>query len=165
MNQRDQRSFGRFVLSAVALLAVVAGVPFLLIRVSTARFGSAHPLGGVQSWDSGAIADALRDPLSDDTVVDILLRVCLIVVWIAVVVIVVDTVIEIVHQVRHRGVPMPSVRGFGWSQGIARFIAVGLLVVVPLTSVKPSLARWPLWAITARRGRGTSRSHGRSAAE
>ena len=64
--------------------------------------------------------------------------------WIAVAVIVVNTIVEVVHQVRHRGVPMPSVRGLGWSQGIARFIAVGLLVVMPMTSVRPSLAQAPV---------------------
>ena len=82
--------------------------------------------------------------LSDDTVVDLLLRACLCVVWIAVAVIVVNTIVEVVHQVRHRGVPMPAMRGLGWSQGVARFIAVGLLVVMPMTSVKPSLAQAPV---------------------
>ena len=98
----------------------------------------------MKSWDSGAIGDALRSPLRDDTVVDLLLRACLCTVWIAVAVIVVNTIVEVVHQFRHRGMPMPSMRGLGWSQGIARFIAVGLLVVMPMTSVKPSLAQAPV---------------------
>ncbi len=42
-------------------------------------------------------------------------------------------------MVRHRGVAMPAMRGVGWAQGIARYIAVGLLVVMPLASAKPSL--------------------------
>ncbi len=143
MSRPTERSAGRFALSALAFFGVVAGVPFVLVRVSTARFGSANPLGGVSSWDPGAIGDALRTPLGDDTVVDVLLRLCLCVVWVAVAVIVVNTVVEVVHQVRHRGMPMPSMRGLGWSQGVARFIAVGLLIVIPTTSVKPSLAQGP----------------------
>ncbi|MET0663399.1 MAG: LysM peptidoglycan-binding domain-containing protein, partial [Ilumatobacteraceae bacterium] len=144
MTRRNERSAGRFALSSVAFLAIAIGVPYLLVRVSTARFGSASPLGRVKSWDSSAIGDALRNPLSDDPVVDLLLRASLCIVWIAVAVIVVDTIVEVVHQVRHHGVPMPAMRGLGWSQGIARFIAVGLLVVMPMTSVKPSLAHAPV---------------------
>ena len=152
MNQRSDRAAGRFALSTFSFLAIAVGVPYLLVRVSTARFGSANPLGGVNSWDSGAIGDALRNPLSDDTVVDLLLRACLCVAWIAVGVIVVNTIVEVVHQVRHRGVPMPAMRGLGWSQGVARFIAVGVLVVMPMTSVRPSLAQAPVgdpWAPAA----------------
>ncbi len=143
MNRRGDGNVGRFVASALALIGVAVAVPLLLVQASTARFGSASPLGGVDppwSWDSGVIGDALRKPLGDDALVDLLLRACLCAVWIAVAVIVVNTFAEIVHQVRHRGVPLPSMRRLGWSQGIARFIAVGLLIVLPITSAKPSLA-------------------------
>ena len=57
-----------------------------------------------------------------------------------VVVVVVTTVFEIVHLVRHRGLAMPSVRGLGWAQRIARFIAAGLLVVMPMLTSTVSVA-------------------------
>ena len=45
-----------------------------------------------------------------------------------------------VHMIRHRGLPTPSVRGLGWAQRIARFIAVGLIVLIPLSTSSPSIA-------------------------
>ena len=36
-------------------------------------------------------------------------------------------------MVRHGGMALPSVRGLGWSQRIARFVAAGLIVVLPTT--------------------------------
>jgi hypothetical protein len=66
-------------------------------------------------------------------VVDVILRVALAAVWVAVAVILVTIVAEVVHMVRHGGMALPHVRGLGWSQRFARFVATGLLVVLPTT--------------------------------
>ena len=60
--------------------------------------------------------------------------------WLAIAVIVVTTVLEVVHMIRHRGLPTPSVRGLGWAERIARFIAVGLIVLIPVSTSSPSMA-------------------------
>ena len=52
--------------------------------------------------------------------------------------VVVTIVAESVHMVRHGGLALPSVRGLGWSQRIARFVAAGLIVVVPTTHASRS---------------------------
>ncbi len=143
MTNRRRIDIGRFVASVIALVTVVVVAPVVLGRVASVRFGSANPLHGVRAawdWSAAEAADALGDPLSDDTVIDALIRICLCVAWVAIAVVVVTTVVEVVHMVRHRGLAMPTMRGVGWAQGIARYIAVGLLVVVPLASAKPSLA-------------------------
>ena len=143
MTRRQRIDIGRFAASVVALVVMVVLVPIGLARVASARFGSANPLAGVRApwtWSASEVGDTLTHPLDDNSVVDALIRLSLCVIWIAVIVIAITTVVEIVHMVRHGGLAMPSVRGVGWAQGIARYIAVGLLVVMPLASAKPSLA-------------------------
>ena len=115
--------------------------PVGLIAVSRARFGSADPLAGVDlGWFGDDAASSLTRPIADDTVIDALIRLSLCVAWIAIAVIVVTTALEVVHMIRHRGLPTPSVRGLGWAQRIARFIAVGLIVLIPLSNSSPSIA-------------------------
>ena len=62
-------------------------------------------------------------------------------------------------MIRHGGMALPSVRGLGWSQRIARFVAAGLIVVLPTThtrraadvhalpvratSASPAVVAWP----------------------
>ncbi len=109
--------------------------------MSRARFGSADPLAGVDlGWFGDDAASSLTRPIADDTVIDALIRLSLCAAWIAIAVIVVTTALEVVHMIRHRGLPTPSVRGLGWAQRIARFIAVGLIVLIPLSNSSPSIA-------------------------
>ena len=143
MSERDPHRWSRFAGSAVALLVLVVVVPIGLIAASRARFGSANPLAGADppwTWGSNDVGDALSGPLADDTVIDGIIRVSLCVVWVAVAVIVVTTVVEVVHAVRHRGLALPDVRGVGWAQPIARYIAVGLVAVLPMMTSATSLA-------------------------
>ncbi len=143
MSERDPHRWSRFAASAVALVALGVVVPVGLIAASRARFGSANPLAGADppwSWGSNEVGDALSGPLADDTVIDGLIRLSLCVVWMAVAVILVTTVVEIVHTVRHRGLTLPDVRGVGWAQSIARFIAIGLVAVLPMMTSATSLA-------------------------
>jgi hypothetical protein len=127
----------------VALLLLVLVVPIGLIAASRARFGSANPLAGADppwTWGSSDVGDALSGPLADDTVIDGIIRLSLCVVWVALAIILVTTVVEIVHAVRHRGLAFPDVRGVGWAQPIARYIAIGLVAVLPMMTSATSLA-------------------------
>ena len=143
MSERDPHRWSRFAASAVALVALVVVVPVGLIAASRARFGSANPLAGADPpwrWGSNEVGDALSGPLADDTVIDGIIRLSLCVVWVAVAVIVVTTVVEVIHAVRHHGLAFPDVRGAGWAQPIARYIAVGLVAVLPMMTSATSLA-------------------------
>ena len=128
MSERDPHRWSRFAASVAALLAMVVVVPIGLIAVSRSRFGSASPLAGADppwEWGSNDVGDALSGPLADDTVIDGIIRLSLCVVWVALAVIIVTTIVEVVHATRHQGLSLPDVRGLGWAQTIARFIAVG----------------------------------------
>jgi MYXO-CTERM domain-containing protein len=121
----------------------VVVVPIGLIAASRSRFGSANPLAGADppwEWGSGEVGDALSGPLADDTVIDGIIRLSLCVVWVAVAVILVTTVVEVVHAVRHHGLAFPDVRGMGWAQSIARYIAIGLVALLPMMTPATSLA-------------------------
>ena len=139
--RRDRVDVARALASIVAIVALVAALPLGLIAASRSRFGSASPLAGVgRAWFGDDAAATLARPIADDTVIDGLIRLSLCVAWVAIAVIAVTTVLEVAHMVRHRGLPMPSVRGIGWAQRIARFIAVGLIVLIPMSTSTPSIA-------------------------
>ena len=143
MSERDPRRWSRFAASVAALVGVGVVVPIGLIAVSRSRFGSANPLAGADPpwrWSSRDVGDALSGPLADDTVIDGIIRLSLCVVWLALAVIIVTTIVEVVHAIRHHGLSLPDVRGVGWAQSIARFIAVGLLAVLPMMTPATSLA-------------------------
>ena len=143
MSERDPHRWSRFAASVAALLAVAVVVPIGLIAVSRSRFGSANPLAGADlpwEWGSNDVGDALSGPLADDTVIDGIIRLSLCVVWVALAVIIVTTIVEVVHAIRHHGLSLPDVRGVGWAQPTARFIAVGLVAVLPMMTSATSLA-------------------------
>ena len=125
-------AFGR----AVALLGVVlVGIPWMLIAAARSRFGGGSPLHGVPSpagWNAGEIWQALTDRLTDQTVADVVIRCSLIVAWVAVGVLVITIIAETAHMVRHDGLPRPDIRGLGVPQSVARVVATGLLVVMPM---------------------------------
>ena len=143
MSERDPHRWVRFAASTLALLAIGVAVPIGLIASSRSRFGSANPLAGADPpwrWGSGEVGDTLSGPIADDSVIDGIIRLSLCVVWVAVAVIVVTTLVEVIHAVRHHGLAFPDVRGVGWAQPIARFIAIGLVAVLPMASSATSLA-------------------------
>ena len=125
-------------LRSLALLAVVlVGAPIALIAAARSRFDGGAPFHGVPSptdWEFARIRAALTDRLTDQTIADVVIRLSLTVVWIAVAVMVVTIVAELIHMLRHDGLAMPDIRGLGLPQSAARFIAAGLLVVVPMIS-------------------------------
>ena len=136
--RQDRIAIGRALTSVITFALIVVGLPVVLTAVSQARFGSMNPLAGM----SGRPGDlsTLGDPIADDTVIDLLVRLSLVAAWIAIVVVTVTTVLELAHRVRHRGLAMPAVRGIGWAQQIGRFIAVGLITLVPTSASTPSVA-------------------------
>ena len=143
MSERDPHRWTRFVGSFVTLLLLAVAAPIGLIAASRSRFGSGNPLAGADppwKWGSGDVGDALSGPLADDTVIDGIIRLSLCVVWVAIAVIVVTTVIEVVHAVRHHGLAFPDVRGMGWAQQVGRFVAIGLIAVLPMITSGTSLA-------------------------
>jgi hypothetical protein len=147
MRGRDRHDVSRFVASLVTLGVVAVAVPAALVAVSRARFGSALPLHGVASpttWRAGDLSRLVSDPLSDGTVVDVLIRSSLCVIWIATAVILLTSVAELGHVIRHRGIPLPPVRGLGWAQRVARFIVFGLVVILPMTGTVASIAQAPV---------------------
>ena len=146
----DRAANGRGVVTRLFLFArslgllalVVVGLPLALVFAARERFGGAAPFHGVPSpaeWRLGRIRTALTERLTEQTVADIVIRLALVVVWVGVFVLVVTVVAEFVHMVRHDGLAMPDIRGFGVTQRTARVIASGLLVVVPLFT-SPSIA-------------------------
>lgn len=123
-------------LGALGLVAMlVVGFPWALMGVARARFDGPAPWTGVappNTWTWSKAQDALTDRLSEGTIADVVIRASLAVVWVAVGVLAVTVIAELVHQIRHDGIGLPSVRGLGWGQPLARYIATGLLVVTPL---------------------------------
>jgi nucleoid-associated protein YgaU len=136
MHQAGTRSATRLLSSLLTLVAVVAVAPIGLVWAARRRFGGASPLSGVDppsQWDAAAIRAALTDRLTDSAIVDVIVRLALAAIWVAIAVLLVTIVAETAHMVRHGGMALPRVRGLGWSQRIARFVAVGLIVVLPTT--------------------------------
>ena len=126
-----------FVRSLTIVILLVVGIPVVLIGAARARFGGGAPWHGVPSpadWEADRITSALTDRLTEHTVADIVIRSSLIIAWAAVVVLVFTIIAETVHMLRHDGLAMPDIRGLGLSQSVARAIAAGLLVVVPIFS-------------------------------
>ena len=128
--------------SIALIIALFVGLPWALVAASRARFGGAAPLQGVPApgdWQADRIKRALIDRLTEDTIADIVIRLSLIVAWCALVVLAVTIVTEILHMARHDGLSVPDIRGLGMSQSLARVIATGLLVIVPMIAT-PSRA-------------------------
>ncbi len=152
MLQRGLTAVGRFAGAVLALAALAVAGPIALVTVSLLRFNSANPLHQIPwpwQWNSREIVEALQSPLTNDVVINLLIRTALSLVWVAVVIIVMTTVVETVHLVRHRGLAWPQIRGLGWAQPPARFIAAGLVAFLPLltnaaalVSPQSSLTSW-----------------------
>lgn len=127
--------WARFTASLVTVVGLVTVVPWALVAVARYRFGGASPLHGItvpDGWDPGSWWRTANRPAGDALVGEIVVRASLVVVWFALVALVVTVVAEVVHVVRHDGLGLPDVRGLGPTQRMARLIATGLLVVLPV---------------------------------
>lgn len=137
MNIRRQRT-GQFAASICAVAIMLGALPFALIAASRTRFSSPNPLAGIPApwrWSASDVVDAASEPLHDDAVINLIIRSALTITWIALLVVAVTTVLEVVHMLRHRGLPRPQVRGLNWAQSIARFVAVGLIAILPSAGI------------------------------
>ncbi|HEY3485586.1 MAG TPA: LysM peptidoglycan-binding domain-containing protein, partial [Ilumatobacteraceae bacterium] len=148
MSSAGQR--GRAAISVLGLVAFVAGIPVVLLRVARARFGGAAPWHGVtpSGWTVPRALDSLTGRLTDATMVDVVIRVAVAIAWIATAVVVITVLLEAVHMRRY-GLPRPRVRGFAWSQHLARTLAAGLLVLLPASGVGRASARTALESVRA----------------
>jgi hypothetical protein len=137
------RSLARALISLMTMAILIIGVPVALTRVARAQFGGAFPWSGIdppRRWSLAQVADVVTSRTTDSMISDVLVRASLTTVWVAVAVLVGTVVAEVVHQVRHDGIALPSLRGLGWGQPVARFIATGLLVLTPLFGSRVSAA-------------------------
>ena len=139
-------SAARGMAAVVALLALLVAVPALLLAASTARFGHAAPLHGLDApwrWTLDSARSwwhRLTDRLDTSAeLIDLFLHLAVVLAWACVVVIVVTVIGEVVYQLRH-GMPSSghrNVLGLGW---LGRVVAGGLVALVPLTASMPALA-------------------------
>lgn len=135
--QHQPQRFRRAVTSLLAMLALFVVAPWALMAVARSRFDSPNPLARIAPpwrWSLDEIRDVVSEPLRDDAVVNLLIRTSLTVIWLALATVAVTIVLEVVHMVRHRGMASPRVRGLGWAQRIASWIAVGIIALLPLSS-------------------------------
>jgi nucleoid-associated protein YgaU len=123
--------------SIASIVVVFVGVPIILVIAARSRFDAASPLTGIDPpwrWDLDRFGDAVSRPLREDAIVNLLIRSSLTVIWLALAVIAATIVAEMVHMARHHGLPTPHVRGVGWAQRIGRWVAVGLIALLPVNS-------------------------------
>lgn len=129
---RPRRSAGRTAGSLIALVAVVAGIPALLIACSRLGLDAAHPFPAIGSRDE--IGDYVERGLTSTEVTSIVLRGSLIVGWVLWAAMVSSVLGAIVESSRGRSVSIPQFRIFG---GMGRWIATGLMAA---TAVVPTLS-------------------------
>ena len=122
---------------AVAV-AAFGGIPVALMAVSRWRLGSGSPLTGMDppwTWSRRGLSrwwSSLGDGLdTSDQLVDVFVRVGLVLAWACLAVLAVVVVAELVYQARH-GMPSPRRRSLLGLGRLGRWIAAGLLAVVPL---------------------------------
>jgi LysM domain len=141
------RSGTRFLGATISIVAVVVGLPALLVAVARMRFDHVSPLHGMNApwrWstvDMHAWGHRLTKGLdSSAEVVDLFLRAALVVGWICVAVLIYTMVDEMVFQLRH-GMPSARHRRLGGLAPLGRRLATVLIAVLPLTaSATPTLA-------------------------
>ena len=143
----SSRLTARFAMAVASTVAVVAGLPILLVAVAAHRFDHVSPLHGmtapwrwsladVRSWSDRFIAGLD----SSAQLVDLFFQCALVIGWICVGVLVYTVVDEIVFQLRH-GMPSARHRRLGGLGPLGRKLATVLVAVLPLAvSAAPTLA-------------------------
>ncbi len=135
--QQQPHRFSRAISSLLVMLALFVFTPWVLIAAARSRFDSVNPLSDIAPpwrWSFGEIGEIASEPLRDDAVVNLLIRSSLTIIWLALATVAITIAFEVVHMVRHRGMASPRVRGLGWAQRIARWVAVGIIALLPLNS-------------------------------
>jgi nucleoid-associated protein YgaU len=137
----------RLALASASLVAVVLGLPALLVGVSLQRFDHASPLHGMKApwqWSLGDLRSwgrRLTGGLdSSAALVDLFLRLALVVGWVCVAILIYTVISEMVFQLRHR-MPSSRQRRLGGLGLLGRKLATVLVTVLPLAiSATPALA-------------------------
>jgi hypothetical protein len=125
----------RFFWSLVEVALIAAIVPYVLVLMGRWRFGSARPWEGLElsrMIDQVMVVTSPSGRITDQMLVDLTIRLAISVGWVCVVVLMVSVAVEVGQQLRRGGRPTSPIRGFGWSHTVARSIAGGLLLVMPM---------------------------------
>ncbi len=141
------RSVARVAVATLAVVAIVAGPPALLLMAAVRRFDHASPLHGVKvpwQWtfdDLRSWGRHLTDGLdSSGALVDLFFRVAIVIGWTCAALLVYTVIGEVVFQVRH-GMPSARHRRLGALGSLGRRVATVLVAVLPLAvSATPTLA-------------------------
>jgi nucleoid-associated protein YgaU len=138
-NQPSSHITTRAVAVLMACLAVVIGLPALLLAVAVQRFGHPSPVYGMKApwhWSSGDLHSwgrRLTKGLdSSSELVDLFVRVALIIGWVCVAILIFTVIDELVFQLRH-GMPSGRHRRTGGLGAIGRSLASALVAVLPLS--------------------------------
>jgi len=125
--------------SLVVLIALVVAAPAAMVAISRLRFDTSNPVLGIArrpGWSAFvewvAEGRAGSGPRSgDELILDGLVLVALGTGWVSIVLLVVSIVLETVHRVRYGGNEGPGRRGPQWSRRLTRYVATGLIAVMP----------------------------------
>ena len=131
------RNLRRGLSATAALIAFLVGVPTLLIHLSRSLLDTPNPLAGITPpwrWTLPALRHTFGHALAPDSVITSIARLGLIASWCVFAIITLGVVVEL-RSLRLHGIHAPTIRGFGWSQTIARNLATG---VMALSSVLPT---------------------------
>ena len=138
-NRSSSHAGVRVVAVLTAFLAVVLGLPALLIAVAVRRFGHPSPVYGMNApwhWsidDLHSWARRITKGLdSSSELVDLFLRVALIIGWVCVAILIYTVIDELVFQLRH-GMPSGRHRRVAGLGSIGRSLATALVAVLPLS--------------------------------
>ncbi len=149
MSNHSHVSPGARLLGALAaLVAVVAGLPALLVVAAERRFGHVSPLHGVKApwhWsvdDLHSWARRLTAGLdSSAQLVDVFFRVALVAGWVCAAILIYTVLDELSFQIRH-GMPSAHHRSFIGLGRVGRNLATALVALLPVSAAAtaPALA-------------------------
>lgn len=133
---------GRIATAVMAMMVIAIGIPAALVMMGRWRFGSARPWAGlpIETFTDltellEAASRVMSGQFTDQMLVDVTVRAVLFSGWICAAILVISVAVEVMHQLRDNEPRTEAVRGLGWSQALARSIAGGLLMVLPVQGV------------------------------
>ena len=153
-NRSFVRTGTRLLAALAALVAVLAGLPALLVAAATQHFDHVSPLHGmngpwrwtlddVQSWGR-RLVEGLD---SSAELVDLFFRIALIIGWACAAILIYTVVDELSFQIRH-GMPSAHHRRLVGLGPLGRNLATALVALLPLSmsGTAPALASWSMKA-------------------
>ena len=132
------RSPGTSLIAIATSLGLAVAAPLMLVGAALHRLGHASPVHGMTapwSWTVRGVrrwfSDLGGSLRTSDALIDLLFRVGLAAAWICLIVLIGTVVAEVVFQLRHGMPSTPRRVSFGVGR-LARFIATGLVAVLPV---------------------------------